>query len=254
MSNSERRAGWTASVPTFRHAWEWLWQSRPGRFVRRAWRPGLKWALVVLLVCGVLHIALCIYADGRVTAKVNALEAAGKPVRAWDLKPPGVPDNENAAPLYTAAAAWVKLHEYAGGWDPSAAGSESTLSIGYQDPMASLGGLRGGLTPAELEGLTRLVALDRPALDLIREAARRPHCQFERNWYQPLGVQAGMRDPHRVRRFLAANALVAERTGQDELALECLRLIFVVSRHMAEEPTVLAGLGSTAAVGMVVIP
>ena len=207
----------------------------------------------MLLVCGVLHIALCIYADGRVTAKVNALDAAGKPVRAWDLKPPGVPDNENAAPLYTAAAAWVKLHEYAGGWDPSAAGSESTLSIGYQDPMASLGGLRGGLTPAELEGLTRLVALDRPALDLIREAARRPHCQFERNWYQPLGVQPGMRDPHRVRRFLAANALVAERTGQDELALECLRLIFVVSRHMAEEPTVLAGLGSTAAVGMVTV-
>jgi hypothetical protein len=244
MSDPERNARWRACFPTFLRGRDWLAQSPPVRWLKHSWGRAVKWALVALLIGGAIHLGVSVYTSSMLSAKLDALEAAKRPVHRWDLKPPGMPEGENAAPLYAAAAAWVRLHERAGGWDPSAPSSvQRALCIGYRDLLTRDGTPRS-LTPRELECLRRLVTIDQPALDLIREGARRPHCQFERDWYQPLTVGPHERDPHQLLRFLAANVLVDARSGQDDLALECLRLGFTVGRQGAEEPTVIAGLGA----------
>jgi hypothetical protein len=242
MSDPERSTRWRACFPTFLRGRDWLAQSPPVRLVRRSWRRAFKWALVGLLVLGVVHAILSVHASSRLAARLDALVAAGKLVYGRGPEPPGVPDGENAGPLYAAAAAWVRLHDRPDGWDPSVPpGSESRLHVGYRDLLTRDGKFRD-LSTEEFRSLSRAVALDRPALGLIREGAARPHCRFERDWSRPLQADLGRSDPRQLQRFLAANVLVAARTGQDALALECLRLGFVVARHEADEPTVTAGL------------
>jgi len=241
---SEPERDWRrACFPTFLRGRDWLADSPPVRWVKRSWWRAVKWALVILLVLGIIHTAVLVHASSRLAAKLDALRAAGKLADGPFADAPSVPEHENAAPLYAAAAAWVRLHERAGGWDPSVpAGSQSGLRAGYGDLFTRDGEPRA-LSAEEFESVKRTVALDRPALSLIRQGAARPHCRSKGDRGSPFLPDPHVPDLHQLRRFLAANVLVAARSGQSELALDSLRLGFVVGRHGSEAPTVVGGLG-----------
>ncbi|HJN15169.1 MAG TPA: hypothetical protein QGH10_06760 [Armatimonadota bacterium] len=203
-------------------------------------RSILKRALIGLLVLGVCYTGISIYASVRLNRELSPLKARGKAVTLPLPRGIQLADHENAAPLYAAAAGWAKMHRFPGGWDPAARPSGAgAWKYGYDDLDDQW---PGDIEPEVLDCLEQLVALDEPALELIRDAACRPHCAFDHPWLPLMRVRHPMalHDVDHLIHFLVANSLVAARAGDQRRALECLRLGFVLGRHTAEEPMEIA--------------
>ena len=146
-----RSSGW---FPTFSRLLRWrIWR------IRRVWRVVAYGLLVLLLLGGLLNLVGNLYYGHRVKAEIRALKAAGHPVTPADVTPPPVPDAENAALLYKAAAKIVEPHQ--AGAD--GAGPKGTSSFGYRDHQWD--------DPQVLACLAQLVREDQGALDLIRQAS-----------------------------------------------------------------------------------
>ena len=138
--------------------------------------------------------------------------------------PPVVPDSQNAAPLYRQAFAALDA-------DPAIKSDESPLTKATTIDLAN---------PA----VTDLLARHAATLDLIRRAADRDTCRFQRDWTRP---SIGMLLPELQSLRAVARLLVLEtrREAADGNAADALHdvaRIGQIGRHSASEPILISNL------------
>ena len=175
----------------------------------------LVFALVTVGLTVGLWVAVSAFGRSMVDSEIAKLRAAGKPVTGLDLAPPPVPDDENAAPLYLQAADIV---------EPKGQSSEARL---YYDTDRD--------DPDEMELLAHVVNANSEAIELLRDAASRPHVRFDVDWSDPVRIDR----PHLPRlranaRFLSAAAAVSAYEGDRVETLRRLQIGLAPARHLRE--------------------
>lgn len=155
-------------------------------------------------------VAACLWPTVAVELRLRELRAEGKPVRMEEALARRPPCPDNAAPLYVEAARIT-------GTGPLQAGQSLNVS-----------------DAAEAAAWARCTA---PALDLLREAARRTGCQFDLVRQDDGIVWETWRAPLMVNTIdgLAGTAVSASLAGDRELAGECLLMGYTVSRHHVQD-------------------
>ncbi len=202
----------------------------PRRVVRwRGWRKIAIGILAVILVLGVIDVAATVYEGAALRSKLAALKAAGVPISWKEVVPKPVPDAENAAKLYLQAVALIKQRDEANK-KTTPAGAERVERYDSKDWK----------DPARMAVVARYVAEDADALAVVREATARPYCWFDLDWSSPPQTLfphlARMRD---LVRFVGSAAVVASMQGRQGEALDDLRMMFVMGRHVSPEPTLI---------------
>ncbi len=203
------------------------------------WRD-IKWELTfIALFLLVLPAGLWFYRDytlgHRLEAELDELKGAGMPVSMPEAAPKPVPDDENAAVLYQQ----VFRVDFSGGGSncllPEFTSEELDLVHAFMDEPNAEGEefLRTFFSDAQTE----------QSLQTLREASRRPHSVFPVRWDQgPATLFPHLARFRQAARLMVARAAVAAHDGHLDEALEWHKVIFRMSEHVAEEPTVIAQL------------
>lgn len=122
-------------------------------------------AVVALALTIVLAVASAILQSARereFTERVDALRAAGEPVSMSDLRPPEIPESENAAPLLLKARELLEPLE-----DP-------TYAFEYYDTEE--------WTTEQVEQVRTYVGSAEKYVELLHQAAAKPGCRFDYRW------------------------------------------------------------------------
>jgi len=135
-----------------------------------------------------------------------------------------VPDSQNAAPLYQQAFAALDA-------DPTLKEENSPLTTATTIDVAN---------PAVTETLARHVA----TLDLIRRAADRDTCRFQRDWTRPSidMLLPELQSLRAVARLLVLDARREAADGNAADALDDVARIQRIGRHSASEPLLISNL------------
>jgi hypothetical protein len=197
-------------------------------------------SFVTLLVAAFAAWAIWNAAAGaRLRAALAAIEARGWPTTLEAFRPPPVPDAENAAPILNRA-----FLEMAGGntkfqplsppfaWLAEQWNSGTNLAAALRDDPSLAAEVRARLEAPEVAG----------AIALLRQAAARPHCNFDLDYSQGAALVL----PHvsilrSAVRLLCAKACVEALAGNAREALAILRDAFALSA-MAKEDRILISL------------
>lgn len=194
---------------------------------------------VVVFVLGAIYAAALTKSMVKLRAAYAALEQDGRPMDASEVIPPGVPQEENAAPLYERAAAMLReepapkknLLEYLG-----------QLSFSFR---------ADSLEPNKLPELKELMAQEVvvSALATAEEAARRPAFRFDRDYTDGLSEKMPSarelpleRKVHLARkmRYLAgiwgAKALLEATDGNPRRAWDMVRTQFTMAEALRSDP------------------
>ena len=183
-------------------------RARIPRWMRSRW---MRWLVLPLLVVVGAHAAWTFSLRWSFEARVDALRAAGEPVRVLDLKPPGVPDGENAAVPMAEAQRWYEEH--------LAEGEKEYYYGEWRDAVDKAAGDR---TPEEelkiqiaLQGMNGWFLESEPYVDMVLDAATRPKLQWPFDW--EAGWEMDLAAPDPLRR---ASKFIAERVRFREGATE----------------------------------
>jgi hypothetical protein len=203
-----------------------LWIVRAGLFPRAA-PVAAAWPLVGLAAMFVLAKAVAagtlLFIDNAVTAEVRAarVEAAGV---LQSVVPPVLPADDNAAPLYLQAFGLLDA-------DKALAGEKSPLN---QATVADVG----------TEEVAAILARHAATLDLLRRAAAKPGCRFDRDWSR-ISYDTLLPEVQPMRKAARLLALAARREAADGDVAAALADVIRVHRlagHIAAEPIVISGL------------
>ena len=211
-------------------AWAGLARShdRPLRFSSALVPLAARWPLVGLAAMSALAAAVAfgtlLILDNAVAAQAPYLRLEAAALIQNSL-PPAVPDSQNAAPLYEQACGALRA-------DPAAAqGPESLLQASETiDPFS----------PAATELLARHAA----TLDLLRRAADRDTCRFQKDWTRP---SIDMAFPEEQALIFAARllSLQARREATDGNTVDALRdvvRLHRIGRHAGSGPFLVCAL------------
>ena len=189
------------------------------------------WPVIGLAgLCGMAAMV----AYGTLLAVDNAVAAEAAQARAEAAAlmqanlPPAVADADNAAPLHRHAAALLAADDR---W------TEEERAFNPEDPL----GIR---SPAVAE----LLARHRESLDLIRRAADRDVCRFDRDWSRP-SISMLLPEIQALRGETRLLALAARRSAADGDAAAALAdtvRIHRIARQAATEPILISYLVSYA--------
>jgi hypothetical protein len=203
-----------------------LWIVRAGLSPRAA-PVAAAWPLVGLAAMFVLAKAVAagtlLFIDNAVTAEVRAarVEAAGV---LQSVVPPVLPADDNAAPLYRQAFGLLEA-------DKALAGEKSPLN---QATVADVG----------TEEVAAILARHAATLDLLRRAAAKPGCRFDRDWSR-ISIDTALPELQAMRQAARLLALAARREAADGDVATALADVIRVHRlaeHIAAEPNVISGL------------
>jgi len=176
----------------------------------------------VVLITGLTLAFITADLKAEIKARRDRLHRAGIPMTLAEMAPPPIPDDQNAAPLYQQAIGLLN--------------SGHTVPVfvtvrSFVDREPS-----GGRAQFRAQ-VTAIVARNRPALDLLREGARLPHCRFPLDWnaadpfalfgHQPWTVRDGAYQ-------LLARAIIRKEHGDTPGAVADLRACLTISSHLAE--------------------
>ena len=186
-----------------------------------------RWPVVGLAAAFVIAKAVSfgtlLFIDNAVAAQAPYLRLeAGQLMQAHI--PPVVPDSQNAAPLYQQAFAALDA-------DPTLKEENSPLTTATTIDVAN---------PAVTETLARHVA----TLDLIRRAADRDTCRFQRDWTRPSidMLLPELQSLRAVARLLVLDARREAADGNAADALDDVARIQRIGRHSASEPLLISNL------------
>lgn len=203
------------------------------------WRK-LKWEITFIIVLFVaVPVGLYFYRDHtlgmRLEAELSALRASGAPLTWEDAAPKPVPDDQNAAVLY----------QQVFGVDFSAGGSNATFQDFDTADQEILSRFRKEPSEEDAEWLrTKLAEGGRTeAMSALRKASLKPHAVFGVRW--DLGPSALF--PHYAKmraatRVIVQKANLAAYDGDMAEALDWHATILRMSRHVIDEPTMIADL------------
>jgi hypothetical protein len=186
-----------------------------------------RWPVVGLAAAFVMAKAVSfgtlLFIDNAVAAQAPYLRLeAGQLMQAHI--PTVVPDSQNAAPLYQQAFAALDA-------DPTLKEENSPLTTATTIDVAN---------PAVTETLARHVA----TLDLIRRAADRDTCRFQRDWTRPSidMLLPELQSLRAVARLLVLDARREAADGNAADALDDVARIQRIGRHSASEPLLISNL------------
>jgi hypothetical protein len=189
--------------------------------------PAARWPVVGLAAAFVIAKAVSfgtlLIIDNAVAAQAPYLRLeAGQLMQANIL--PVVPDSQNAAPLYRQAFAALDA-------DAALTSDESPLTKATTIDVAN---------PA----VTDLLARHAATLDLIRRAADRDTCRFQRDWTRPSidMLLPEMQSLRTAARLLVLDARREAADGNAADALHNVARIQRIGRHSASEPLLISNL------------
>jgi len=203
-----------------------LWIVRAGLSPRAA-PVALTWPLVGLAALFVLAKAVAagtlLFIDNAVAAEGRMLRVEAAQIMATALPPAPAPD-DNAAPLYLRAFAALSADTTLG---------EETSPL--QDPLSA-----DPASPAVAAMLERHAA----AIDLLRRAADKPGCRFDRDWSRPAidMILPEVQEMRRAARLLTLAARRAAADGEGARAIADIVRIHRLGLHAAAEPILVSGL------------
>ncbi len=204
----------------------WRW-SGPFSFADQPVPPAARWPVVGLVAAFVIAKAVSfgtlLIIDNAVAAQAPYLRLeAGQLMQA--NMPPVVPEQQNATPLYQQAFAALDA-------DPASKDQDSPLTTATTIDVAS---------PAVIDLLARHAA----TLDLIRRAADRDTCRFQRDWTRPsLGMLLPeLQSLRAVARLLVLDARREAADGNAADALHDVARIGRIGRHSSSEPLLISNL------------
>ena len=189
--------------------------------------PAARWPIVGLAAAFVMAKAVSfgtlLFIDNAVAAQAPYLRLEAAQLMQANL-PPAVSDMQNAAPLYKQAFAALDA-------DAALKSDESPLTKATTIDVAN---------PAVTETLARHAA----TLDLIRRAADRDTCRFQRDWTRPsLGMLLPeLQSIRAVARLLVLETRREAADGNAADALHDVARIGQIGRHSASEPILISNL------------
>jgi len=184
--------------------------------------PAVGLAALFAMATGVAFGTLLVI-DNAIAAQAPYLRLEAGQLMQANL-PAAVPDSHNAAPLYRQAFAAIEA-------DAGVGGQESPLAAATTSDVAS---------PA----VTDLLARHAGTLDLLRRAADRDTCRFQRDWTRP-SVDMLLPELQSLRTAARLVTLAARREAADGDAAEALRDVVRlqrIARHAAAEPILISHL------------
>jgi hypothetical protein len=186
-----------------------------------------RWPVVGLAAAFVMAKAVSfgtlLFIDNAVAAQAPYLRLEAGQLMQANI-PPVVPDSQNAAPLYRQAFAALDA-------DPAAKGESSPLTTATTIDVAN---------PAVTETLARHAA----TLDLIRRAADRDTCRFQRDWTRP-SIDMLLPELQSLRAVARLLVLETRREAADGNAAHALHDVARIGRigwHSASEPLLISNL------------
>jgi len=202
------------------------WIVRAG-LTPRAAPAAASWPIVGLAAMFVLAKAVVagtlLFIDNAVAAEGRMLRVEASQIMATALPPAPAPD-DNAAPLYQRAFA--------------ALAADKTIREEHApaaDPLTA--------DPASPE-VAAILARHAASLDLLRRAADKPGCRFDRDWSRPsIGMLLPeVQEMRWAARLLALAARKAAADGDATAALADIVRIHRLGLHAAGEPILVSGL------------
>lgn len=193
--------------------------------MKRLKRPMLVLLGLALIVgtAGGVWTTWNVVSSNRYEESLRLFRAAGLSMSLREMAPAPVPDSENAAPLYLKAI-------------DQAAGIED-VSV---DSYSKLG-----------EEVRAAVTAASTALQLVHDAARRPHCVFDRNYEDPSNIAfLQVITFVKLSRILAARAALRSGDGDLDGAIEDLRALSHMARSLRPEPFLLSQIVRMSISGM----
>ena len=186
-----------------------------------------RWPVVGLAAAFVMAKAVSfgtlLFIDNAVAAQSPYLRLEAAQLMQNNL-PPAVSDLQNAAPLYQQAFAALDA-------DPAIRDQDSPLNSATTIDVAS-------------PDVTDLLARHAAALDLIRRAADRDTCRFQRDWTRPSFdmLLPEMQSLRNAARLLVLETRREAADGNAEDALRDVTRIQRIGRHAASEPILISNL------------
>ena len=151
--------------------------------------------------------------------------------RALSVAPTRVPPDQNAAPLYRDAFTILsEIDDWPSEWN-----EKWTKWIQWDEPL--------DLDTSDPELVAYVNGME-SATALLREAAAKPGCYFDRDYGRPridmlLPEMAGFQNGSRL---LAVSARVKATNGQPEAAVANLQAMFRMTWHVEQDPLLISGL------------
>jgi hypothetical protein len=204
--------------------WRWV---GPFSFADQPVPPAARWPVVGLAAAFVMAKAVSfgtlLFIDNAVAAQAPYLRLEAAQLMQANL-PPAVSDMQNAAPLYKQAFAALDA-------DAALKSDESPLTKATTIDVAN---------PAVTETLARHAA----TLDLIRRAADRDTCRFQRDWTRPSidMLLPEMQSLRTAARLLVLDARREAADGNAADALHDVARIQRIGRHASNEPLLISNL------------
>jgi len=201
--------------------------AKPLRFSSEPVPLAARWPVVGLaaafVMAKVVSFGTLLIIDNAVAAQAPYLRLEAAQLMQTNL-PPAVTDLQNAAPLYQQAIAVLDA-------DPALKDQDSPLSTATTIDVAS---------PEVIDLLARHAA----ALDLIRRAADRDTCRFQRDWTRPSFdmLLPEMQSLRNAARLLVLETRREAADGNAEDALRDVARIQRIGRHAASEPILISNL------------
>jgi hypothetical protein len=189
--------------------------------------PAARWPVVGLAAAFVMAKAVSfgtlLFIDNAVAAQAPYLRLEAGQLMQANI-PPVVPDSQNAAPPYQQAFAALDA-------DPTLKEENSPLTTATTIDVAN---------PAVSDLLARHAA----TLDLIRRAADRDTCRFQRDWTRPSidMLLPEMQSLRTAARLLVLDARREAADGNAAVALHDAARIQQIGRHSASEPLLISNL------------
>ena len=201
--------------------------AKPLRFSAEPVPLAARWPVVGLAAAFVMAKAVSfgtlLFIDNAVAAQAPYLRLEAAQLMQTNL-PPAVTDLQNAAPLYQQAIAALDA-------DPTLKDQDSPLNTATTIDVAS---------PEVIDLLARHAA----ALDLIRRAADRDTCRFQRDWTRPSFdmLLPEMQSLRNAARLLVLETRREAADGNAEDALRDVARIQRIGRHATSEPILISNL------------
>lgn len=205
-----------------------------------------KWLLILLLVSAVVNGVLTVLTGNRYAAAVEKIRASGDPVSILELAGPTVPRDDNAALVYKDVFDKIDAKSNARAMDVIGCVPVKEETDRIWDPKCKIEPPDGSSAKAFRSPTfwaDAQLAVDRLS-DLrpsIEAAAAKPACQWTVRWEE--GFNALLPHyPHirAVCRLLAAEAILAARSGRQDEALKKVALMFRIGEQTCDDPILIA--------------
>lgn len=205
--------------------------------------PFLKWAGIVFLVLGLVYAGLVVAGNMAVRREKAAMEAAGFPMRPEQVIPAAIPERDNAAPLYNAAAKALQDVPFEG----ESVGGVTVTSSNLFDQLgqAAVAFLKAPDDVKAAKNFETLVRDPRVTefISGIERASALPGYRQEIDYTKGPEIRLPyIIDNLRVSQILAALALQQMRQGDTVAAWRTIEMSFRFADALRDEPLIISQL------------